>query len=138
MSGTPDDKHTGRGLRHWLGFLGSGVLAFVVDGGVLKLLTAIAGAPLLPSRLLSISAAMVVGWLSHRTFTFAIKTPPTWTEFGRYVSVGWAVSALNYLVFAAIIFIFPGVEPLVAVFISGIVAMVASYLGMRFGAFAAR
>ena len=135
MSGeTQQGKVTG-GLRHWLGFLGSGGFAFVVDGGVLKLLTLGFAAPVLPSRLISISIAMVAGWLAHRTFTFAITTPPTWAEFGRYIGIGWVVSALNYLLFAAIIFVWPNLEILIALFIAGLIAMVASYLGMRFGAF---
>ena len=136
MSGGPDDQQTPRGLRHWLGFLGSGTLAFAVDGGVLKLLTVGMSAPVLPSRLISISAAMVVGWLAHRTFTFAVATRPSWAEFARYLGVGWTASALNYLIFAAIMFVRPATEPLLGIFVSGIAAMVASYLGMRFGAFA--
>ena len=131
MSGSPDT----RGLRHWLGFLGSGTMAFVVDGSVLKLLTNGVGLPVLGSRIVSISAAMVVGWWCHRTFTFAVAAPPSWPEFGRYLGVAWSASALNYALFAAILYVRPETESLIALLIAGLIAMFASYLGLRFAAF---
>ena len=123
------------GLKHWLGFAGSGTLSFVVDAGVLKVLTVALGWPVLPSRLLSISLAMVAGWLAHRTFTFAVKDPPSLAEFLRFLSVAWSASAINYALFAAILFLRPQTDVLMALVLAGGVAMVASYLGLRFGAF---
>lgn len=133
-----NNQTTASGVRHWLGFVGSGTLSFVVDGGVLKALTVSVGWPVLPSRVVSIGLAMVVGWLSHRTFTFAVKAPPTWREFIRFLGVAWSASALNYAVFAAILYIWPYLEPLIALFASGICAMIASYLGFRFAAFSTK
>ena len=123
------------GMRHWLGFLASGTLAFVVDAGVLKLLTAGASWPVLHARVVSIALAMIAGWLAHRTFTFAIKTQPTLAEFAKYLGVAWSASALNYGIFAAILLLFPGTNTLSALVIAGLFAMVASYLGLRFAAF---
>ena len=54
----------------------------------------------------AIMVAMTSGWLSHRTFTFALKTPPTVAEFLRYVAVGWFVSAVNYGLFVIILLLF--------------------------------
>ena len=140
MSGMTDEDRapTTSGLAHWLGFLGSGTLSFVVDGGVLKLLTIVFGAPVLPSRIVSIAVAMVVGWLLHRTFTFRIAARPTLTEFGRFVGVAWTAAIVNYLIFAAILYGWPSLEPLVAVFVAGLFAMVWSYLGFRFATFRQR
>ena len=123
------------GMRHWLGFLASGTLAFVVDAGVLKLLTAGASWPVLHARVVSIALAMIAGWLAHRRFTFAIKTQPTLAEFAKYLGVAWSASALNYGIFAAILLLFPGTNTLIALVIAGLFAMVASYLGLRFAAF---
>lgn len=135
MTAHQNNNHTPSPLRHWLGFLGSGTSAFIVDAGVLKVLTVGAGWPVLPSRILSISVAMVVGWLCHRTFTFAVAAPPTIAEFAKYLGVAWTASALNYALFAGILLARPQTDILVALVLAGVVAMVASYLGMRFGAF---
>ncbi len=140
MSGGPDHAHAPQtsGLAHWLGFLGSGVASFLIDGGVLKLLTHVFDAPVLPARVASIAVAMSVGWMLHRTFTFRITARPTLTEFVRFIGVAWSTAVVNYLMFAAILYLRPSIEPLIAVFLSGLVAMVLSYLGLRFGAFRGR
>ena len=78
---------------------------------------------------------MTVGWLAHRRFTFRLTTPPSIAEFLRYAAVQWTVAALNYGIFVLIVLLWPAIEPLVALFISSAIAMVFSYLGMRFAAF---
>ena len=78
---------------------------------------------------------MVAGWLMHRTFTFAVQARPSVAEFVRYAGVAWTAAALNYGVFVAILLVRPGTEPLVALVVSSVAAMVFAYLGMRFGAF---
>ncbi len=127
-----------RGLKHGLGFLGSGIFAFLVDAGVLKLLTSLAGLGALPARLVSISIAIVAGWLAHRRFTFAVTAPPSVNEFVKYVGVAWSAAAVNYAIFATVLFVRPLTDNMVAIFISGIGAMGVSYVGMRFGAFRQR
>ena len=136
-----DDLQTSpntRGLKHWLGFLGSGSLAFIVDASLLKLATAVFGWSVLPSRVFSILVAMVAAWLAHRTFTFALKTKPTLAEFIKYVGVASSSAAFNFAIFALVLFVRPQTDKLLAIFISSGFAMVASYLGMRFGAFKQR
>jgi putative flippase GtrA len=131
---TPGDQHP---LRHGIAFLICGSIAFTLDGLILKLLVAFAGLSPIVARLGAISVAMVAGWLAHRTFTFALTTPPTLGEFLRYITVGWFVSALNYGVFVAIMLARPATEPLLALVASSGVAMVFAYVGMRFAAFQA-
>jgi putative flippase GtrA len=137
MSGTRpgQDGSTTARLAHWLGFLASGTLSFVVDGGVLKLLTSGLGVPVLPARIASIAVAMIVGWLMHRRFTFRVAARPSLIEFARFVGVAWSTAVVNYVLFAALLHFQPGLEPLIAVFVAGLIAMVWSYLGLRFAAF---
>ena len=122
-------------VRHGLAFLLSGSLAFLIDAIILKLLTAGFGLHPILARLFAISVAMTVGWLAHRRFTFRLTTPPSIAEFLRYAAVQWTVAALNYGIFVLIVLLWPSIEPLVALFVSSAIAMVFSYLGMRFAAF---
>jgi putative flippase GtrA len=125
-------------LRHGAGFMISGGTAFAVDALVLELLTALLGIDPIAARLVAISVAMVAGWLMHRTFTFAVPTPPSAAEFLRYAGVAWTAAAVNYATFVLIVLLRPQVAPLVALVISSAVAMIVAYLGMRFGAFRRR
>ncbi|HWB45482.1 MAG TPA: GtrA family protein [Hyphomicrobiaceae bacterium] len=129
---TPGAQHP---LRHGLAFLFSGLISFSVDGLVLKFLTLAFGLHPIVARLAAISIAMVAGWLAHRTFTFALTTRPTVTEFLRYAAVGWGVSAINYGVFVGVVLARPSIEPLIALLVSSFVAMFFAYAGMRFAAF---
>lgn len=122
-------------VRHGLAFLFSGTLAFLIDAAVLKLLTAVLGMHPILARLIAISIAMVAGWLAHRRFTFRVTTPPNLAEFSRYAAVQWTVAAINYGIFVAIVLLWPAIEPLYALFVSSLVAMVFAYAGMRFAAF---
>jgi putative flippase GtrA len=128
----PGDQHP---LRHGLAFLIGGGISFGVDAVILQLLTYFVGLHPFVARLASISVAMVSGWLCHRTFTFALTTPPTVAEFFRYAAVGWLVSAINYGLFVAILLVRPQTEALVALVASSLVAMVFAYFGMRYAAF---
>jgi putative flippase GtrA len=122
-------------VRHGLAFLLSGTLAFVIDATILKLLTAVFGIHPILARIVAISVALVAGWLSHRTFTFRLTTPPTVAEFLRYVGLQSTVALINYGIFVALVVLRPHIEPLLALFVSSGIAMVFSYLGMRFAAF---
>jgi putative flippase GtrA len=127
--------HVPTGLRHWLGFGASGTIAFVTDATVLKLLQLYAGMPPSAARVLSIGVASVAGWLAHRRLTFNMPTPPSVQEFIRYAGVAWGAAAFNYAVFVAILWSRPTLEPVIAIAIASIAAMVVAYLGMRFAAF---
>jgi putative flippase GtrA len=123
-------------LRHGLGFVFSGGFAFLVDASVLKLLTAVFGVHPFLARIFALSCAHVVGWLSHRTFTFRMATPPTLAEFLRYAGLQSAVSlVVNWGVFVLVLVLWPQIEEILAMVISSGVAMVFSYFGMRYAAF---
>jgi putative flippase GtrA len=113
----------------------SGSLAFVIDAGILQLLTAVFGIHPILARIVSLSFAHVAGWLSHRRFTFRLTTPPTFAEFVRYAGVQSTVALLNYGIFVLILVLWPAVEPLLALVASSGIAMFFSYFGIRFAAF---
>jgi putative flippase GtrA len=133
---THDPRPSGAsGLKQGAGFLTSGLLAFAVDAVVLKTLTAWGGLSPLVARVFAIAMAMVVGWMAHRRLTFAVSVPPSVMEFLRYAAVAWTAAAINYAIFAAILLVRPGTEPLIALVIASAVAMGIAYLGMRYGVF---
>src|SRR5262245_66174335 len=116
MQGIGSDSTSARRrrLRHGLAFLLSGGLAFTADAITLKTLTVLFGLNPMFARLFAISLAMLVGWLAHRSFTFALRVPPSLAEFLRYVVVGWSVAAVNYGLFVLILLLWPATDPLVA------------------------
>lgn len=139
MSGDGErPKSDRKAVHHWAGFLASGAIAFAVDGGVLTLLTRGVGADPFLARLAAIAVAMVAGWLAHRRLTFAVSSPPTLAEFASYATLAWSVAAFNYAVYAAVLLLARGTEPVLALVVSSLAAMTASYLGMRLGVFRRR
>lgn len=124
--------------RHAPGFLISGILAFATDAGILLALTNGAGLDPFFARLVAIACAMIVGWLAHRRWTFRVLTPLSFGEFGKYASLAWGVSALNYGIYAGLLIALPTIPVLLAMTISSAIAMAVSYVGMRFGVFATK
>lgn len=119
------------------GFLFSGFSAFATDVLILHILTEgyIATLPVLFARLISITIAMVVGWLLHRTLTFGIRTLPNLTEFLRYAAIAWFAVFVNYVAFALIVKIVPNITATIAIAISSLLAMFVSFIGMHLGVF---
>ena len=122
-------------LRHWGGFLISGLIALTCDAAVLQLGTAVFGLRPLTARLFAICIAMVAGWLAHRRLTFSLTAPPTIGEFTRYAAIAWTTAAINYAAFAAVLYILPATHPLAALVVASILATIFAYIGMRYGAF---
>jgi putative flippase GtrA len=112
-----------------------GAVAFGVDSAVTLLLTRLIGVPVLFARLAAIALAMVASWLINRTITFPVAGPPALSEFTRFAAVAWMAAALNYAIFAGVLFIAPTFHPVAAIAIASLVAMTFSYLGMRFSVF---
>ena len=99
------------------------------------LLTRLAGAPVLVARLAAIAMAMFASWLINRTLTFPVAGPPSLREFARFAAVAWIAAALNYGIFAVLIFLLPALHPVAAIAIASLGAMAFSYVGMRYGVF---
>lgn len=125
-------------LRHWGGFLLSGLIALTCDATVLQLGIVALGLHPLAARLFAIAIAMVAGWLAHRRLTFSLMTPPTAGEFVRYSAIAWTSAAINYVAFAAVLYASPATHPLTALVIASILATIFAYMGMRYGAFRGR
>jgi putative flippase GtrA len=129
-----DAAHTAP-LRHWGGFLVSGGLAFAVDATVLEAGVRLLALDPLAARLLAITMAMLVGWLSHRRLTFGLRDAPTLAELGRYVTAAWAAATVNYAVFAVTLVLAPTQPRLAALVIASVAAMIFSYVSMRYTVF---
>jgi putative flippase GtrA len=121
--------------RHWGGFLASGAIAFLVDGSVMELAVRLLGLAPQVARLGSVGCAMVVAWLCHRTLTFALPTRPSLDEFLRYVTAASTTALINYVVFVALLFVWPALMPLAALVIASCVATFFAYVSMRYGVF---
>jgi putative flippase GtrA len=124
-----------RSFRHWGGFFFSGGTAFIVDASVTTGLHDLVGLDPFSSRLFGIACGLVVAWLLHRQLTFAVSTPPTFREFGRFASVAMSANIVNYGIYALILLVRPETLPLVALVMSTAIAMVVSYLGFRLRVF---
>jgi len=98
-----DGPRDHRSFRHWGGFLFSGGTAALVDAGITTALTHWAGRDPFTARLLAIVVAMVVAWLLQRRVTFNVRSAPSWREFGRFAAVAWSANALNYAIYAVIL-----------------------------------
>lgn len=122
-------------IRHGAGFIASGGLAFITDAGILAVLTRGAGLDPFSARIIAIACAMIVAFFAHRRLTFAVKDPPTFTQFGKFLSVAITASIINYAIYAGILLMRPGSEPLLALVAATAISMIVSYVGMRFGVF---
>lgn len=121
--------------RQGAGFLVSGLVALGVDMSFTSGLTRIAGLSPYLSRLIGISFAMVVAWILHRRLTFGLSHPPAFAEFLRYAAMAWSVAALNYALYAGLLYGVAGMPPEAALVVASVVAMVVSFLAMKFGVF---
>lgn len=117
------------------GFVASGILAFSTDAAVLFLLTRLLGVDPFSARVVAIALAIIVAYFAHRRLTFKVSEAPTFAQFLKFASVGAGVSVLNYLIYAALLLAFATITPLLALTIASAIAMVASYLGYRYGVF---
>lgn len=85
------------------------------------------------ARAFAIAAALLATYAINRGVTFRAQASHTGSglarEGARYVAVGLATSGLNWAVFALALAIAPGLHPAIALVISSLVAMVASYVG---------
>lgn len=122
-------------IRHGAGFIASGGLAFVTDASILMLLMRGAGLDPFTARLIAIACAMIVAFFAHRRLTFAVKEPATWGQFSKFIGVATTASVVNYAIYAGILVIRPGSEPLVALVVATALSMFVSYIGLRFGVF---
>jgi putative flippase GtrA len=124
-----------RSLRHWGGFIVSGLTAAAIDALITSGLVHSAGLDPFSARVAGILVAMIAAWLLHRRLTFAMKSAPNWREFMRFAAVAWSANLLNYIIYSAILILRPGTLPVIAIVVATAIAAVFSYLGFRLGVF---
>lgn len=125
-------------------FLGFGIvggIGFVIDGGILTLLSETADMNIYLARGLSFVVAVFVTWLLNRTYVFSaalVKGVERRQEYVNYFVVQVGGALLNLGIFAGIIASFPVLRtsPIIPFAISSLVAMVFNFTGARYWVFA--
>jgi putative flippase GtrA len=125
-------------VRHYGGFVLAGLLAFAADAAILEVLVRAAELSPFLARPVGISVGMVVSWLVNRRVTFDVRTRPTVAEFLHFAAVSWTAQLFNYLIFAAILAVWPATPPFIALVVASAISMFSSYSGFRYVVFRER
>ncbi|AXS42054.1 GtrA family protein [Breoghania sp. L-A4] len=115
-----------------------GILGLIIDAGVLLLLHRGVGLDPIPARVLAILVAVSVTWGFHRRYTFSSQDPRRTAEWLRFVAVNGVGAAFNFSVYAALLFVFAALEPLVALAGASAAALIVNFTGSRIYAFRGR
>jgi putative flippase GtrA len=116
-------------------FLIVGVIGFVVDAGLVFLLTSAGLSPLI-ARVPALAAAILTTWLLNRSITFRVAAPRSRQELVRYTTVALSSAALNFAFYAGLVAI--GMWPVAAVAVSTICLLFYSFIAYRHYAFRTR
>jgi putative flippase GtrA len=118
-----------------------GTAGFLVDGGVMQLLTSMAEVSPLAARAVSFPLALTLTWALNRAWTFETgRARAPATQYGRYLAVQIAGFAINYASFAGLV-LGGGVWarwPLLALAAGALLSMILTYLLSRALVFSAR
>jgi len=130
-------------VRKLLYFVFVGGVGFVVDGGVLTLLSQFFEFDIYLSRLWSFSTATLITWRLNRTLTFQHDADPSMqkrVEYGRYLLVQTSGALANLAVFSLIIEIHQPMKaiPIVPLFIGAIFGLIINFTGSRYWVFRKR
>ncbi len=115
-------------IRRFGGFAIAGVSGFVVDAGLTEALAELGISPYL-GRILAVAVAITVTYAINRNFTWRERRAPVSGRRARYLAVSLASIGANYLVFAAVLVLVPGLRPLLAVAAGTSVGMVVNFAG---------
>lgn len=114
-----------------------GTVGFVVDGGLLQLLT-LAGWGPLEARLVSFPVAVLCTWWLNRSITFQGRDHGSLlASLLRYIGVSVVGTGVNFAVYAGLVYGSQAMaaRPLVPFAIASVVALVFNYLGSKHFAF---
>ena len=109
-------------------FVLAGLAAFSVDLSALALLTNLGMEPL-TARLVGLAAALVIGWMINRTWTYAEPGRPTLAEFGRHVAGGLMSTGVSFSVFALILIFWPFASPFEALIVGAAAGLLTAFAG---------
>jgi len=116
-------------MRRVVAFALTGGAGFLVDAGLLFLLLRLTALGPLSARVVAIAAAMLFTFWANRTFTFGRSGRGLAAEGARYGGVGVSAALLNYALYCALVLVFPGLSPLLAVAAASLAAMAWSFAG---------
>jgi putative flippase GtrA len=132
MSAAPPAKLPAEFLR----FAVAGAVGFGLDAGLLLVFTSVFGWPALLARLASFAIALVATWMINRAWTFRAgrkNAAGIGAEFASYGAVQLTGGAVNYAVYAGVVFAL-GREPwqlMVALAAGSGAGMALNYLGAK-------
>ncbi|MGX7004345.1 GtrA family protein [Caballeronia sp. KNU42] len=119
-----------------------GGVGFVVDAGVLTLLSSNMGMNVYLSRLFSFTVAVFVTWMLNRRWVFKSDAPTTnkANEYISYLTVQVIGALINLGIFALSIFYFPGLKvyPIVPLAFGSVCAMFFNFVGAQVWVFKAK
>lgn len=125
-------------MRQFALFCVSGVIGFLVDGGIVQLLVGAFGLDPYASRVVSFLCAMTATWLFNRHLTFTSAADEgrlrQWSRYLLGTLLGFAV---NYAVYAAMVYHWPLVRewPVIGVAAGAVFGMVVNWLSARYWVF---
>ena len=117
-----------------------GAVGFLVDGGLLTLLSQTYGVNVYASRLFSFLVATIVTWLLNRSMVFNGAIAYTGNkrhEYGRYFLVQIGGAVVNLGIFSMLITVFPALHsiPIVPLAVGAIFGLIFNYSGARYWVF---
>lgn len=119
--------------QQFLRFCVVGAAGFLVDAGILAILTGALGWNNIIARVPSFLIAVFTTWRLNRRLTFPHLPSDTrrssLREFANYLSVGLAGNLLNFWIYSALILTILARQPIVALAVASLVALVFSYFG---------
>ena len=120
-----------------------GGVGFIVDGGLLTLLSQVYVLDIYLSRLVSFSAATVTTWSLNRTLVFKHDANPALRkrdEYGRYLVVQVGGALTNLLVFGLLIAAHPPLKayPIIPLFVGAIFGLFINFTGSNYWVFRKR
>lgn len=116
-------------MKRFMSFGAVGAVGFVADAAALTFLVRLFALDPYLARLISIAFALMVTWLLNRHWTFQPSRRGMALEGARYGTVGLGSSLVNFLVYSAILLLFPAVPALAAMVCASAAAMLLSFLG---------
>ena len=127
-------------MRKLLYFIFVGGGGFIIDGGLLTLLSQVYSFNIYLSRLISFSVAVVVTWVLNRTLVFKYDIDPVMrkrVEYGRYFVVQIGGALINLSIFTLIILIDPPIKeiPIIPLFIGAVFGLFINFTGTRYWVF---
>lgn len=122
-------------------FLAVGSVGFIVDGGLLTILSSTMELDIYLSRCISFTFASFITWLFNRWHTFkneaSISTQKSAFQYARYVIIQICGALINLAVFMILVTCSPPLRltPLIPLFIGAVVAFFFNFFGARLWVF---